>query len=51
MNISDTTKIQVNELMKDKKQVLLIHAGKTYSLSITKRGKLILTLAEACLQE
>ena len=47
MDISNLATIEVKELMKGAKQVLLLHAKKYYLLSITRKGKLILTLAEA----
>ena len=44
--ISDTV-VKVSSLMKGSKRVILQHGEKPYLLSITRRGKLILTLNEA----
>ena len=46
MDISNLATVEVKDLMKDAKQILLLHAKKSYLLSITRKGKLILTLAE-----
>ena len=46
MNLSELSHIEVNEMMRGKNKVVLLHANKYYLLSITRRGKLILTLAE-----
>ena len=40
------SEVKVTDLMKGKKKVVLLHDKKRYSLSITRRGKLILTAAE-----
>ena len=40
------SQIDVNQLMNGNKKAILRHANKQYMLSITKRGKLILTAAE-----
>lgn len=41
----EVKKMHLKELMKDNKQILLTHGEKLYRLSITRRGKLILTAA------
>ncbi len=46
MDISNLATVEVKDLMKDAKQILLLHANKAYLLSITRKGRLILTLAE-----
>lgn len=46
MNLSNIRQIELKKLMKDDRQIMLLHANKTYLLSITQRGKLILTSAE-----
>ncbi|MCK5918696.1 MAG: hemin uptake protein HemP [Cocleimonas sp.] len=46
MELSDLATVEVKALMKGEKQILLLHAKKSYLLSITRKGKLILTLAE-----
>ncbi|MCK5897197.1 MAG: hemin uptake protein HemP [Cocleimonas sp.] len=46
MNVSHLATVEVKDLMKDAKQILLLHANKAYLLSITRKGKLILTLAD-----
>ncbi|MCK5902603.1 MAG: hemin uptake protein HemP [Cocleimonas sp.] len=46
MDFSELVTVDVKQLMKGNKQVLLFHADKAYLLSITRRGKLILTRAE-----
>ena len=38
--------VKVIDIMKGNKKVVLLHDKKRYSLSITRRGKLILTAAE-----
>lgn len=42
---NEVKKIHLKDLMKDNKQILLSHGEKLYRLSITRRGKLILTAA------
>lgn len=37
----------VKDLMEGGSKILLLHHSKSYLLSITRRGKLILTLAES----
>jgi hemin uptake protein HemP len=39
----DTRRIRVSDLMPDNKQIILEHAGESYILRITAKGKLILT--------
>ncbi len=46
MMITKPTVVEVKELMKNENKIILQHAGKDYQLSITRRRKLILTLAE-----
>ncbi len=46
MNPSSLNKVEVKKIMKEDRQIILLHANKTYLLSITRRGKLILTLAK-----
>lgn len=43
------SEVKVTDIMKGKKNVVLLHDEKRYSLSITRRGKLILTAAEEVL--
>lgn len=50
MNQSNLNKIELKKIMKENRQVILLHANKNYLLSITRRGKLILTLAEESMQ-
>lgn len=45
MNISPT-RIKLRDLMRDKKKLILEHGDKPYLLSITRKGKLILTAAD-----
>lgn len=40
------SELKLSDIMKGKKKVVLLHDEKRYSLSITRRGKLILTAAE-----
>jgi len=46
MSVSSLCKIDLKEIMKKDRQIILLHANKNYLLSITRRGKLILTSAE-----
>ncbi len=46
MNHSGLNKVDIKKIMKEDKQIILLHANKNYLLSITRRGKLILTLAK-----
>ena len=39
-------RINLCDLMRDKKKLILEHGDKPYLLSITRRGKLILTAAD-----
>lgn len=39
--------IKLKEIMADSKKIILKHGDKPYLLSITRRGKLILTASEA----
>jgi hemin uptake protein HemP len=39
--------IPLSTLMQGKKKIVLEHAGRPYLLSITRRGRLILTAAES----
>ncbi len=45
------SQIDVNKLMNGNKKAILQHANKQYMLSITRRGKLILTAAENSLAQ
>ena len=45
MNIPPN-RINLSDLMGDKKKLILNHGDKPYLLSITRRGKLILTAAD-----
>ena len=45
MNHSELSCIEVSKIMQGKKKVIFIHSEKHYLLSITRRGKLILTAA------
>jgi len=46
MNLSELSHIEVSNIMQGNNEVILLHANKHYLLSITRRGKLILTIAE-----
>lgn len=46
MNLSEMSQIEVSKIMQGNKKAILLHANKRYMLSITRRGKLILTIAE-----
>ncbi len=46
MSVSKLSHIEVSKIMQGNKKVVLLHANKHYLLSITRRGKLILTVAE-----
>ena len=46
MNLTDLSHIEVSKMMQGNTKAVLLHANKHYLLSITRRGKLILTLAE-----
>lgn len=39
----ETRSIRVSELLRNERQVILVHAGENYVLRITAKGKLILT--------
>lgn len=45
MKHSELSRIEVSKIMQGNKNAILIHAEKRYLLSITRRGKLILTAA------
>jgi len=45
-NIISKPEVKVADLMNGKKNVVLLHDEKRYALTITRRGKLILTAAE-----
>ena len=45
----DMNQIDVSKIMNGNKKAILRHADKQYLLSITRRGKLILTAAEETL--
>lgn len=45
MNHSELSCIDVSKIMQGNKNAILLHANKRYLLSITRRGKLILTAA------
>jgi len=47
MNFSELRHIKVSNMMQGNKKAVLLHANKQYLLSITRRGKLILTVAES----
>lgn len=40
------SRINLRDLMRDKKKLILEHGDKPYLLSITRKGKLILTAAD-----
>ena len=42
----DIETIEIKNLLKKQKSILLTHENKCYRLSITRRGKLILTAAQ-----
>lgn len=46
MNFTKLSHIEVSKIMQGNKNAILLHANKRYMLSITRRGKLILTAAE-----
>lgn len=48
MNMSSTSPVKINlkELMRGGKKLILEHGDKPYLLSITRKGKLILTAAD-----
>jgi hypothetical protein len=46
MNLTELSHIEVSKIMQGNNKAVLLHANKRYLLSITRRGKLILTLAE-----
>ena len=46
MNFSKLNHIDVSNMMQGQKTAVLMHNNKQYLLSITRRGKLILTIAE-----
>ncbi|PID46563.1 MAG: hypothetical protein CSB47_03335 [Proteobacteria bacterium] len=46
MNTSELPSLNLKTIMAGQKQVILKHGNKPYLLSITRRGKLILTAAE-----
>ena len=46
MTESTLRSVDLAEIMADSKKIILKHAEKPYLLSITRRGKLILTAAE-----
>lgn len=47
MSNSSLPSIKLKEIMADSKTIILKHGDKPYLLSITRRGKLILTASEA----
>lgn len=46
MTESTLRRVDLAEIMADSKKIILKHGEKPYLLSITRRGKLILTAAE-----
>ncbi len=46
MKQTNLNRMKVSDIMQGNKKALLLHAEKKYLLSITRRGKLILTSAE-----
>ncbi len=46
MKLSELNHIDVSNMMQGNKMAVLMHNNKQYLLSITRRGKLILTIAE-----
>ena len=46
MSNSSLPSIKLKEIMADSKKIILKHGDKPYLLSITRRGKLILTASE-----
>ncbi len=46
MQTSKSREISIKDIMQGEKQAIILHADKRYSLTITRRGKLILTSAE-----
>ena len=47
MQTSKFREISVKDIMQGERQAIILHADKRYSLTITRRGKLILTAANA----
>lgn len=45
-NFSNTSEVKVTDIMNGEKNIVLLHDDKRYALTITRRGKLILTAAE-----
>ncbi len=45
-NFNNTSEVKVSDIMNGEKNVVLLHDDKRYALTITRRGKLILTAAE-----
>ena len=50
-NTISKSEINVAEIMNGEKNVVLLHDEKRYALTITRRGKLILTAAEDSITE
>ncbi len=48
--MSELKQIPLDEIMAGEDQVILLHNKKPYQLSITRRGKLILTLFEGLIK-
>ncbi len=46
MKLSELSHIKVSNIMHGNKKAVLMHNNKQYLLSITRRGKLILTIAD-----
>lgn len=46
MKLSELSHVDVGSMMQGNKKAVLMHNNKQYLLSITRRGKLILTIAE-----
>lgn len=44
--LAPQVEVEVKSLMQGNKNIILLHAEKRYSLTITRRGKLILTAAD-----
>lgn len=51
MSTEKVKQLSVSKIMKGKRKIILNHANKEYMLSITRRGKLILTAADSVRDE
>ena len=50
-NTHISSEVKVADIMQGKRYVVLLHDEKRYALTITRRGKLILTAAEDAINE